>query len=225
MVVVAAGQLGGKVTGTLRDPGMNYPAALLDGTAIGKVGAPVTMDVYEDFQCPYCAQYALSVEPIIVTKEVTAGTLRIVHHDFVFIDRPGADGESRLTATGAYCANLQGKYWDYAHWVYNNQDGENQGGFRKERLLAIVAAAGLDEAQLSTCLDNPDAAAFVTAATAKANSLPVTGTPAIYVNGTQWTGTTLSAADIEALVASELAKTTASPTPAPSPAASASAAP
>ena len=32
VVVVAVGQLGGRVTGKLDDPGFAYPAALLDGS-------------------------------------------------------------------------------------------------------------------------------------------------------------------------------------------------
>ena len=55
-----------------------------------------------------------------------------------------------ITATGAYCANEQGKYWDYAHWIYNNQDGENQGGFSTERVTQIAVAAGVEEQAFTT---------------------------------------------------------------------------
>jgi len=225
VAVVAIGQLGGKVSGTLKDPGTSYPAAIVDGHALGKSSAPVTMDVYEDFQCPYCGQYALSVEPIIVADFVTNGQVRIVHHDFVFIDRKAGDYESKLTAIGAYCAEQQGKYFAYSHWVYNNQDGENAGGFRRERLTAIAVAAGLDETAFSKCLDDQAAAAFVAQTTATANALPVTGTPAIWVNGTQWQGNQLLASSIEALITSELAKVNGSPAASSSPAPSGSTTP
>ena len=211
VAVVAIGQLGGKVSGTLKDPGTSYPAAIVDGHALGKSTAPVTIDVYEDFQCPYCGQYTLSVEPIIVADFVTNGQVRIVHHDFVFIDRKAGDYESKLTAIGAYCAEQQGKYFAYSHWVYNNQDGENAGGFRRERL--------------SKCLDDQAAAAFVAQTTATANALPVTGTPAIWVNGTQWQGNQLLASSIEALITSELAKVNGSPAASSSPAPSGSTTP
>lgn len=225
VVVVAVNQLGTKATGNLIDPGTSYPAALLDGHALGKSTAPVTLDVYEDFQCPYCAQYALSVEPIIVSDYVASGQARIVHHDFVFLDRVASDYESKLTAIGAYCADQQGKYWIYAHWVYANQSGENAGGFRRERLTAIATAAGLDATAFSTCLDSQDASTFVAATTTKASSLPVVQTPTIYVNGTEWKGASLVASSIEALIKSELAKTSASPAASTSPAPSTSTTP
>ena len=225
VVIVAIGQLGTKASGTLKDPGTSYPAALVDGHALGKAPAPVSVDVYEDFQCPYCAQYSLSVEPIIVSAFVANGQARIVHHDFVFLDRSASQYESKLTAVGAYCADEQDKYWSYDHWVYANQDGENQGGFRRERLLAIATAAGLDQTAFSACLDSQAAGAFVAETTAAANALPVTGTPAIWVNGTQWTGQQLTAASIEAVITSEFAKVVASPAASGSPAASSSATP
>ncbi len=183
VVVVGIGQLGGRVTGTLQDPATAYPAALLDGTAIGKADAPVTMEVYEDYQCPYCGQYSLDVEPVLVSQYVTPGTLRIVHNDIGILGRGGPDDESVLTARGAFCANEQGKYWDYAHWVYANQDGENAGGFRRERLTAIAEAAGIEPVAFSACLDGAAATAAVDQANAEATALGINSTPTMYVNG------------------------------------------
>ena len=45
--------------------------------------------------------------------------------------------ESKIAAVGAACATDQGRYWDYTHWVYANQDGENNGGFARDRLNAV----------------------------------------------------------------------------------------
>jgi protein-disulfide isomerase len=144
VVFVASQQLGGRVSGTFVDPGIDYPAQLIDGKTVGRPDAPVTLEVWEDFQCPICARHSLQVEPVIVAKYVTNGTLRIVHHDLAFLGRGGADDESVLAASGAVCATKQGKYWNYSHWVYANQDGENAGGFRADRLQAIAEAAGVD---------------------------------------------------------------------------------
>jgi protein-disulfide isomerase len=227
VLVVAVGQLGNKASGKLKDPQISYPAALLDGTAIGKAGAPVTMETYGDFQCPICAQHSLDVEPSLVAKYVAAGQLRIVHHDIDLLGRGG--DESKIPAIGAYCANEQGKYWEYAHWIFNNQAGENQGGFKRARVIQIAVAAGLDEATFTACLDSAPAAAEVAAITAKATGqLGIDSTPTIYLNGQKNVGLK-SPAEWGALIEAELAKASASPAassaPAASPSASASAAP
>jgi protein-disulfide isomerase len=224
VLFVAVNQLGNKASGKLVDPQISYRADIVDGTALGKADAPLTMEVYGDFQCPVCARHSLDVEPTLVNKYVTAGQLRIVHHDIDLLGR-GTD-ESKIPAIGGYCANEQGKYWDYSHWIYNNQDGENVGGFRRDRVIKIAVAAGLDEAKFTACLDDPAAAAEVAAITAKATTeLGINSTPTIFLAGTPYVGLK-SPTEWSALIDAELAKLNASSaSPAPSASAAASAAP
>lgn len=220
IAVVAFGQLAGRSSDTFVSPGIEYPAAIRDGTALGSASAPVVMEVWGDFQCPICARHSLDVEPSLVNQFVLANQLRIVHHE---IDILGGGGdESRTPAIGAYCANEQDKYWDYAHWIYANQDGENRGGFRRDRVVAIAGAAGLDTAAFSTCLDSPAAADAFAQQQAKGQELGINSTPTMYLNGTKYVGLK-SASDWAALINAELAKASASP--AASPAASGSATP
>jgi protein-disulfide isomerase len=219
-------QLSGRVSGKLVDPAIAYKAELLDGTTIGKADAPVTMEVYGDFQCPVCARHSLDIEPTIVAKYVNDGTLRIIHHEIDLLGR-GTD-ESKTPAIGAVCANDQSKYWDYAHWIYQNQDGENTGGFRKDRVIRIAAAAGLDEAAFTACLGTQPPADAVAAITAKARGeLAIDSTPTIFLGGQKYVGLK-TASDWGALIEAELAKVNASsaaPSAAPSASAGASAAP
>ncbi len=44
----------------------------------------MTLEVWSDFQCPVCGQFATLVEPQLISTYVTPGTLRIVHHDAAF---------------------------------------------------------------------------------------------------------------------------------------------
>jgi protein-disulfide isomerase len=215
VVLVAANQLGGRVTGQLDDPGFQYPAELQDGMTLGSADAPVVMEVYSDFQCPVCAKHALDVEPSLVNKYVAQGQVQVVHHDINLLGR-GTD-ESLIPALGGYCANEQDKYWDYSHWIYNNQDGENQGGFSKERVTRIAVAAGVEEAAFTSCIDSQPALDFVNNITDVATSqLGINSTPTIYLNGTQYVGLKPSS-DWSLLIDAELAKSSA---PAGSPAAS-----
>ena len=164
VAVVAFGQLGDRASGQLTDPGIEYPATIQDGRTLGTADAPVTLEVWEDYQCPVCARYALEVEPSIVREYVTPGRVRIVHHDISILGRTSPEtptNESTIPAKGAYCANEQDLYWPYAHWIYGNQDGENRGGFRTERVTDIAVAAGVEEAAFSACIATPEALASV----------------------------------------------------------------
>ena len=204
VAVVAIGQLGNRATGRLVDPGFSYPAALLDGSSLGSTDAPILLEVWEDYQCPVCGRHSLDVEPAIVNKYVASGQVRIEHHDIDLLGRGG--DESRIPALGAYCAEQQGLYWPYAHWIYNNQEGENQGGFRRERVTQIAVAAGVDEAAFSTCMDSPEADADVTQTTDMANGLSINSTPTLRINGGELVRSLLGVSDLSALIDAELAK-------------------
>ena len=184
VVFVAMQQLGGRgSTDAFREPGLEYPTGLIDGQSIGRADAPVTLDVWEDFQCPVCARHSLEVEPALVGAYVRDGVLRIVHHDLAFLGRGGADDESLLAASGAVCANRQDAYWGYAHWVYANQDGENAGGFRPERLRSIAAAAGVDVTAWDACVSEAAVRQQVADSTATGIGQGVNSTPTMYLNG------------------------------------------
>jgi protein-disulfide isomerase len=215
VVVVAAGQLGGKSSGKLSDPSFAYPAALLDGPNAGTVGAPAVLEVYEDYQCPICAKYSLEVEPSLVNKYVAAGQLRIQHNDIAILGSGDASDESMITAKGAYCANEQGKYWPYAHWIYNNQIGENKGDFNRDRVTKIAVAAGVEEQAFSTCLDAGPALTHVGETTSKALGLGINSTPTMYLGGQQIVGLK-SVAELSALIDAELAKASGAPAASPS---------
>jgi protein-disulfide isomerase len=189
-------------------------AAVIDGASLGEVGAPVQMEVYGDFQCPFCARHVLDVEPALIAKYVLAGQLRITHHDIDLLG--GNTDESRITAIGGYCAVQQGSYWDYARAILGNQQGERVGGFGRDRVVAIATAAGLDPAAFNTCLDSAPAAAEVAAITAKATGeLQISTVPTIYLNGTPVVGLK-SASEWSDLIDAELAKANASVPPAAS---------
>jgi protein-disulfide isomerase len=210
VVFVAANQLGNRVTGTFDDPGINYPEALLDGRTIGSADAPVTLEVWEDYQCPACASHTLGLEPLLVDKYVRPGILRIVKQDLAFLGRGGPDDESVLAASGAVCANKQDKFWDYALWVYNNQDGENAGGFARGRLKAIAEAAGVDVTNWDSCVDAPETVAEVTASTTKGGELGITSTPTLFLGDQKLVGVQ-NFEELGALIEAEAAKASASP--------------
>ena len=180
---LAAGQLGNRATGTFIDPGIEYPVALVDGATIGVKDAPVTLEVYEDFQCPICARYSLTVEPQLVKDYVLPGTLRIVHHDIAILGNRTPEDESKLAAVGASCATDQNRYWDYSHRVYANQAGENSGGFARERLTAIAQAAGVDVSGFPACLEDSSRVVAVAQATGDAGTRGINGTPTMAING------------------------------------------
>ena len=135
-VIAAIGLLRNDVPSTdgINEPVARTAYALADGRAIGPAGAPVTVEVWSDYQCPFCQRFATSWETALTDKYAAKGDVRIVYRDFAFIGE-----ESVQAAIAARSAESQGRYWQYHDFLFANQNGENKGWFSSGRLQSIAA--------------------------------------------------------------------------------------
>lgn len=170
---------------SLQPPIAQTPNELADGRTLGRADAPVTLEVWSDYQCPACGQFAELVEPALIRDYVTTGTLRIIDHDAAFqgARAGGSYDESVEAGAAARCAAEQDLYWPFHDWLFANQVGENQGAFRDERLRAIATGAGLDVAAWDACRSTGEQQAAVRAETQEGVSKGVNATPTMFING------------------------------------------
>ena len=223
VILIASGVLGGKnggSTGDLLIPIRPTPPELVDPTnsrAVGPADAPVTVEVWSDFQCPACGLFARQVEPDLIEEYVRAGTVQLVYRDMAFIDGNDPKGESHQAAAAARCSGDQGKFWQYHDYLMENQDGENKGAFSRERLDQIATAVGLDMAAYGSCMDGDAAVQAVTAETDQGRTAGVVSTPTLAINGVLQRAGALPMADtasgpgLRTLIDAELAKVSPAP--------------
>ena len=196
---------------SLRPPIAQTPTELADGRTLGRADAPVTLEVWSDYQCPACGQFAELVEPTLVREYVTTGTLRIIDHDAAFQGaRVGASYDESVEAgAAARCAAEQDLYWPFHDWLFANQVGENEGAFRDERLRGIATGAGLDVAAWDACRSTGDHQAAVRAETQEGVAKGINATPTMYINGQAIVGVK-SAAELGQMIEAAAAAATAS---------------
>jgi protein-disulfide isomerase len=164
------------------------PAALTNanGLSVGDPNAPVTIDVFEDFQCPACQYFTESIEPLVIQNLVAAGQARYVFHNYPFIDdhvAKNGGGESDQAANASLCANEQGKFWEMHSILYANWQGENQGNFSNQRLQAMAKSIGLDMNKFNDCFDANKYRAEIQADYELGTKMGAQGTPSVFVNG------------------------------------------
>lgn len=175
---------------SLNAPAVAVPAGLADGRTLGSPQAPVTVDIWADFQCPACGNLARRVEPPLISQFVTTGMARLVFHDAAFQGQKVSSpwDESVEAAAAARCAADQGMFWQLHDWLFSNQIGENVGSFAQTRLRAIAQSAGLDMAKYDTCMASPTYAGLVRKETSDAEKAGIMQTPTLLLNGAIYTG-------------------------------------
>jgi protein-disulfide isomerase len=179
----------GVVVGTVY-PITPRPRFMANGVAAGDPKAKVRIDVYEDFQCPACREYTMSLEPQIMRNDVTSGRVYYVFHSLLVIDQAtwnSAKKESHQAANAAMCAADQNRFWDYHDILFNNWTGENVGDFTDPRLIAYAQSLKLDMNKFNTCFKANRFKVQIDADIASGTKLGVQGTPSIFVNDVQVT--------------------------------------
>jgi protein-disulfide isomerase len=162
----------------------HVPAGLTaDGFVLGRADAPVTIDLYEDFQCPACKAWGRDVFPSLASNELAAGTMRVVFHDMAFLG-PESTGAGRA----AYAAAQQGRFWDMWATLYANQGRENSGAFSRDRLIAMADQLGLDVTRFEVDMESSAAQVAIESSRADAGRAGVTSTPTLIIDGQAFVG-------------------------------------
>ena len=149
-----------------------------DGPMLGDPKAPVTVVEFADFQCPFCGRFFKTTGAQLIEKYVKTGKVKFVYRDFAFLGE-----ESEWAGEAAECAKEQGKFWEYHDYLFNHQNGENQGAFSKDHLKEFASAVGLDQAKFDTCLDTDKYVGNVRKDTEAGKTAGVSGTPTTFVDG------------------------------------------
>jgi protein-disulfide isomerase len=144
----------------------------------GSGEAPVTMDMFGDFQCPACGEFARTIEPTFVQTYVDTGKVRFVWHDFTWIG-----DESISAAQAARCAGRQGQFWAYHDYLFQHQRGENLGQFSDSNLGSFAASLGLDAEAFSICMELAPDSAAIRESLSQATARGIEVTPSFLVNG------------------------------------------
>lgn len=163
--------------------------------AWGPADAPIKIQEFIDYQCPACGNYNKNFEAGVIEAFAKTNKVRYEIKFFPFLETNTAGGrESRDPAQAALCALEQGKFWQMHNSLFENQAGENRGGFSKARLKDIAAKVGLDKTQFDTCLDSGKHEQTVLAGLNAARDAKVQSTPSFIINGRLFPGA-LSVAD------------------------------
>jgi protein-disulfide isomerase len=147
------------------------------------------LHVYGDFQCPWCGvlEAAIGEE---VEQKVSAGEIHLTTTLMSFLDGRNPGENSVRAANAALCADDQDTFLPFYQQVYANPPAEQDGGWTDEQFIALGEGVGISGAALDTftgCVQDRDHEDYVEAMQERANRDDVSGTPRLFVNGTQIT--------------------------------------
>ncbi|XXF77966.1 DsbA family protein [Myxococcaceae bacterium GXIMD 01537] len=147
-----------------------------DAPSQGPRNAKVTVEVWSDFQCPYCARGAERVKEL---RAKYGDQVRIVfRHQPLPMHR-----NARLAASAAMAAHEQGKFWEMHDALFANQKALDRASLEK-----VAEGLKLDMHRFRKALDTGAYNNYLDAEQTEAQRRGVAGTPTFFINDTPVVG-------------------------------------
>lgn len=167
------------------------PAHTVDGTVIpvGSASAPVTVDLYEDFQCPNCKAFEAESGSTLA-QLIAAGTVQAHYHGLAFLDTSANDQYSTraLNAAAVVLATAGPDAFQTFHdLLFANQPAEGGSGLTDAQLVDYAGQAGATGSAVQADIHDLTYGDWVKKATDQASKDGVTGTPTVLVAGKKLT--------------------------------------
>lgn len=147
-----------------------------DDPRLGPASAPVTMVIFEDMECPFCAKLRPVVAKLV---ENYAGKLAVVYKHNPLPIHKNAD----VAAESLEAARAQGKFWPMHDMLLQTQDKLD-----RESLVADAVKLGLDKGKFETSLAAKGGRDRIEADLEQAAAVGARGTPNIFINGRKLIG-------------------------------------
>jgi protein-disulfide isomerase len=168
--------------GVNKDFGINYTAVDAGGRAGAK---PVTVVIYEDFQCPFCKAFE-AANGAYLDSGVKSGRITIEYRPISILDSGATNNYATRAASAGMCVLDKGGVAAYKKMhdiLYANQSPESGPGLEDTALVDLATQAGVSG--LDACINGKKYAPWVGAATEHNG---VKSTPTVRINGKDVTG-------------------------------------
>lgn len=144
-----------------------------------------TLDLYEDFQCPNCAEFEHRFGAGIA-QLAEQDKVKLVVHTLSFLDDRLRNDSSNRAANAAACAADQGQFMAYHGAAMGGQPLNEGAGFTDEALKSFAEKSGITGAGLTAwekCYNDKAHNQYVESVQTQSEKDKVNGTPTLRLNG------------------------------------------
>ncbi|AKI98454.1 protein-disulfide isomerase [Archangium gephyra] len=142
----------------------------------GPADAKVTVEVWSDFQCPFCAKGGATLKQL---REKYGDRIRIV---FRHMPLPFHEN-ARLAAAASMAAAEQGRFWEFHDALFQQQTELDRKSLEK-----LAKKLKLDVERFQRALDSGAYDNYLEAEVTEARQRGVSGTPTFFINDTALVG-------------------------------------
>jgi protein-disulfide isomerase len=169
-------------------PSLSPSEISLEGEPVlGEEDAPVTLLIYEDFECPYCEQLEMNAMPEIVDNYVETGKVKLVWKDRPLSRLHPWAADAAATMECVYREGGNDAFWPVKNQIFENQKSISTSNVQS-KIKQWAANEGVSESAVQTCLDNGNPMEEVNNDSSNGRAAGVSGTPTVFVGDEELVG-------------------------------------
>ncbi len=142
-----------------------------EAPALGRADAKVTVEVWSDFECSFCARGADTVKEL---REKYGDQVRVLFRQHPMPSHTNA----RLAAAASMAAHEQGRFWEYHDALFTQQDALERASLEK-----LAGKLGLDLERFRRALDSSTWNHYVDLERTEAQRRGISAAPTFFING------------------------------------------
>lgn len=155
------------------------------GLVVGETAAPTEVAIYEDLQCPNCAQLEAEVGEDLAAA-VDAGDVRVEYRIVSFLDEASTNDYSSRAANALVAAyDVAGPevFMELHTTLFAEQTAEGGPGHSDDQLVDFAVEAGAVESAIRPPIEDGAYVQWIANATDAMSRNGVSGTPTVFVDG------------------------------------------
>lgn len=152
------------------------PIPFTGAASLGSLAATVGIIEVSDFECPFCARFALDTLPRLKEQYIDRGLVRLAYRHLPLRTHISAT----KAAIAADCAGRQGRFWEMHDRFFSNPKDLSEPAIR-----SLATAAGLDEPSFLSCLSDDSVARRISIEKDATAALGISATPTFFLGTVQ----------------------------------------
>jgi protein-disulfide isomerase len=171
------------------------------GLTVGSADAPVLVEVFLDYMCPFCGRFERA-NGAELDRLLADGTARLELHLLSFLDEQSSGTRYSTRAANAVATvadRAPDRLLAFHAALYANQPEEGSRGLGDDRIADLARGAGVPDNVVSTFSERTFEP-WIVRVTEAAFSSGITGTPTVRINGKPFEGDLYTAGPLTAAV-------------------------
>jgi protein-disulfide isomerase len=153
------------------------PTELTAAKSMGSRSAPITLEIFSDYQCPDCRRMHTATTRQVIDNYVTSGKVYLIHRDFPL----NMHAHAKVAARWANAAAAAGVFEAAENALYNKQNEWAATGNVEAALASVLPAADMRRIRMMETQNRARLDAAVQSDMNLGMSRAVSGTPSIFV--------------------------------------------